>query len=140
MLTELQEAFCQAYTGVCQGNATVAYKMAGYTAKNQAVAQANGPTLLKKKEVQARIKELREKQKDDPNILTPKQMQQFLTYVVRLVMEDARIPPPTIAEGLKAMEMLARMQGLFLQKQQVSFMNAPPVVIRDDLAERKKAK
>ena len=87
MLTELQEAFCQAYTGVCQGNATVAYKMAGYTAKNQAVAQANGPTLLKKKEVQARIKELREKQKDDPNILTPKQMQQFLTYVVRLVME-----------------------------------------------------
>ena len=108
-LTLKQEAFCLAYTGVCAGNATAAYKMAGYHVSSDNVAGVNGNNCLKKPAIQARIRAIQQ--------------------------EAADGKAPSLHAALKALELLCKMQGLFLQRQEVSFTQAVPVVIQDDIKE-----
>lgn len=75
-----QEAFCLHYAKT--GNATEAYKEAGYTAKSAGAIYANANRLLKNDKVQARLKELADEIASD-KIASIKEIQEYLTSVMR---------------------------------------------------------
>ena len=75
-----QEAFCLHYART--GNATEAYKEAGYAAKSERAVYANANRLLKNDRVQARLKELADEIASD-KIAGIKEIQEYLTSVMR---------------------------------------------------------
>lgn len=75
-----QEAFCLHYAKT--GNATEAYKEAGYAAKSEGAIYANANRLLKNDKVQARLKELADEIASD-KIASIKEIQEYLTSVMR---------------------------------------------------------
>ena len=88
-LTLKQEAFCLAYTGVCAGNATAAYKMAGYHVSSDNVAGVNGNNCLKKPAIQARIRAIQQEAAKNSKVMMPQQMQEVsFTQAVPVVIQD----------------------------------------------------
>lgn len=75
-----QEAFCLHYAKT--GNATEAYKEAGYVAKTERAVYANANRLLKNDKVQARLKELADEIASD-KIASIREIQEYLTSVMR---------------------------------------------------------
>lgn len=75
-----QEAFCLHYAKT--GNATEAYKEAGYAAKSEGAIYAAANRLLKNDKVQARLKELADEIASD-KIASIKEIQEYLTSVMR---------------------------------------------------------
>ncbi len=75
-----QEAFCLHYAKT--GNATEAYKEAGYKVKTERAVYANANRLLKNDKVQARLKELADEIASD-KIASIKEIQEYLTSVMR---------------------------------------------------------
>ena len=75
-----QEAFCLHYAKT--GNATEAYKEAGYKVKTERSAYAASNKLLKNVKVQARLKELADEIASD-KIASIKEIQEYLTSVMR---------------------------------------------------------
>ena len=75
-----QEAFCLHYAKT--GNATEAYKAAGYTAKTEGAIYANANRLIKNDKVQARLKELADEIASE-KIASIKEIQEYLTSVMR---------------------------------------------------------
>lgn len=75
-----QEAFCLHYAKT--GNATEAYKQAGYAAKTDTAIYSNANRLLKNDKVQARLKELADEIASD-KIASIKEIQEYLTSVMR---------------------------------------------------------
>lgn len=75
-----QEAFCLHYAKT--GNATEAYKEAGYKVKTERSAYAASNKLLKNVKVQERLKELAEEIASD-KIASIKEIQEYLTSVMR---------------------------------------------------------
>ena len=75
-----QEAFCLHYAKT--GNATEAYKEAGYAAKSEGAIYANANRLLKNDKVKARLKELADEIASD-KIASIKEIQEYLTSVMR---------------------------------------------------------
>ena len=132
MLNVKQEAFCLHYAKT--GNATEAYKKAGYDAKTANAIYANANRLLKKDKVQARLQELAAELASD-KIASIKEIQEVLTAILRsealeevVVTEssgdfctEARIikKKPNIKDVIKAGETLAKMQGGFDTKMQL---------------------
>ena len=74
------EAFCLHYAKT--GNASEAYKVAGYNAKTERAIYANANRLLKNDKVQARLQELAEEIASD-KIASIKEIQEYLTSVMR---------------------------------------------------------
>lgn len=127
-----QEAFCLHYAKT--GNATEAYKKAGYKANTDRAVYSNANRLLKNDKVQARLKELADELASD-KIASIREIQEYLTSVMRgqtkaqvVVVEgqgdgysEARTmeKAPDEKERLKAAETLAKMQGGFDTKMQV---------------------
>ena len=79
-LSVKQEAFCLHYAKT--GNATEAYKAAGYAAKTEGAVYACANRLLKNDKVQARLKELAEEIASD-KIASIREIQEYLTSVMR---------------------------------------------------------
>jgi phage terminase small subunit len=75
-----QEAFCLHYAKT--GNATEAYKEAGYAAKSEGAIYAAANRLLKNDKVKERLKELAEEIASD-KIASIKEIQEYLTSVMR---------------------------------------------------------
>lgn len=75
-----QEAFCLHYART--GNATEAYRTAGYNPKTEGSAYASANQLLKNPKVQERLKELAEEIASD-KIASIKEIQEYLTSVMR---------------------------------------------------------
>lgn len=75
-----QEAFCLHYAKT--GNATEAYKEAGYSPKTERSAYASSNQLLKNPKVQERLKELAAEIASD-KIASIKEIQEYLTAVMR---------------------------------------------------------
>ena len=107
-LTPKQKAFCEFYAG--SGNASEAARMAGYSAKS---AYATGHENLKKHEVVEYIKSLT-KAMSDERIATATERQRFWTAIMRGQM------PEVESLQIKASEILARAQGDFIQKVEVT--------------------
>ena len=124
-----QEAFCLHYAKT--GNATEAYKKAGYEAKTDNAIYANANRLLKNDKVKARLQELAEEIASN-KIANVKEVQERLSAILRLEqleevvvtegcgdgISTARIveKKPALKDVIKAAETLAKMQGGFDNK------------------------
>ena len=129
MLSPLREAFCIAYAQC--GNATQAYKQAGYKVKTDSTAPVHGSKLLTNADIQARLQEIHEKIESE-KIMGPKEMQERLTAIARQTARDPSDKAPDYKDALKAMDQLARMSGSYAaDKLEVS--GELPVVLRDDI-------
>lgn len=130
-LTSQQELFAQ---NIAKGmNNVDAYVNAGYKAKSNKAIRVGSTRLRQSAKIQARLRELAEESRA-PNILDRQRIQAKLTeFALRIPQSDDVVP--TVNEAIKAMEMLGRLQGLFIDKQQLEVKGALPVVISNDVTE-----
>ena len=137
-LSPNQEAFCLAYSA--SGNATEAYKIAGYNVKDDNSAAASSARLLRNVNIQRRLGEIAQ-EVNSKKIMDTKEIQERLSEIGRqeateeYITMDGMIMSKHVSakEALKAMELLGKMQGAFLDRSQVELSGAIPVVIRDDI-------
>lgn len=142
-LNPCQKAFVDAYC-LCP-NASQAAIKAGYSVKT---AGSQGNRLLKNEKVRKAI-DTRMKAMQDKSIADTKEILKYITSVMRgeqsdiVVMNIGKGNGVTTAEKvstkvaekerLKAAEMLAKVNGLFLNRQELELTSAIPVVICDDI-------
>ena len=126
------EAFCLHYAKT--GNASEAYKKAGYNAKTEGSVYANANRLLKNDKVKARLKELADELAGE-KIASIKEVQERLTSILRGEIQEEQVVvegcgdgyseakvikrQPQLKDIIKAGETLAKMQGGFDSKVQV---------------------
>ena len=120
MMQRLQENFCVEF--VRCGNATEAYKNAGYKVRSDNTAAVCAAKLLRNAKVQSRIAELRE-ELDSHKIMDAAERRELLTQFARD--EDTAKP-----DRLKAMDLLNKMDGVYINKTQVSGADGAPLVFR----------
>lgn len=142
-LSILQEKFCLEYAA--SGNATDAYKKAGYKTNSEKASNANAARLLRLPKIQQRLQELAA-ELATPKIANIQEIQEFLTSVMRREQEEEEIVSAgdyadkmerktPITAAIKAAETLAKMQGAF--KTDINITGALPVIIsgEDDIAD-----
>lgn len=120
MLQRLQENFCVEF--VRCGNATEAYKNAGYKPRSDKVAGTAAARLLGNVGIQKRIEELR-REMDSHKIMDAAERRELLT-------QFARDEETGKADRLKAMDLLNKMDGIYINKTQVSGIDGAPLVFR----------
>jgi len=119
-LRQLMENFCVEFVS---GNSNAdAYIKAGYKVKSKKAAAACAAKLLKKANIQARIAELR-KEFASCKIMDAAERRELLTQFARD--EEAAKP-----DRLKAMDLLNKMDGVYINKTQVSGADGAPLVFR----------
>lgn len=140
-LTGKQEKFCQLFAAT--GNATRSYIDAGYTVKSQNAAGVQAHKLINKNDnVKKRLRELAEESKTKA-IADIQEMQEALTKIIREELDEevlmtvgegdgyssvvSRRKKAALKDRLKAIELLGKMQGGFLDKVEVS--GSVPVII-----------
>ena len=122
-MTELnikQEKFCLEYSR--NGNATEAYKLAGFKVKDDKVAGVNAARLLGNASIQARLKELSQEIKSS-KIANTVECQELLTEIAR----DTEI---YAKDRVAALNTLLKAQGAFSQN--VNLIGAVPVVFNGE--------
>ena len=137
-LSPKQEAFCLAYAA--SGNATQAYKAAGYKVKDDNSAAAGAVQLLRNIKVKRRLQEIAD-EVQSKRIMDITEIQERLSDIGRqetteeyITMEGIRMEKRVAAkDALKAMELLGKMHGAFVDRSQVELSGAVPVVIKDDI-------
>lgn len=138
MLNPKQEKFCVEYLKT--GNATQAYKSAGYQSKSYQAAQANSARLLADEKIQARLDELSAKIEKE-NIADISEIQAGLTKIFRgqeftaVMTKEGEVVnlPVSCKDRLKAAEILCKTHGAFLTRQELNIAETIPVVIHDDI-------
>ena len=121
-MTARQERFCQEYAKT--GNATLSAINAGYSEKT---ANEQGSRLLANVKIQQRIRELQGEIKND-NIMGAREMQEVLTSIIKQESQEEVIvvegcgdgiseavtkkKRPSQADRIKAIQLLAKMQGV----------------------------
>ena len=137
-LNPRQERFCNEYAKT--GNATAAYKSAGFQSKTNESAQANSARLLADERIQERLRELSEELKAE-TIADVKELQEGLTQIFRgqattpLMTKDGEVVqvPVSAKDRLKAAELLCKTHGAFLTRQELNISESVPIVIRDNI-------
>lgn len=146
-LTPKQEKFCQLYAAT--GNATQSFRDAGYSVKSQNAAGVRAHSLLKNNSnVQERLRTLAEETKTEA-IANIREMQSVLTKIIREELDEEKLMSEGYGEGitriiskrqkaalkdrLKAIELLGKMQGAFVDKVQID--TAEQVTFVEDLSE-----
>ena len=122
-MTELnikQEKFCLEYSR--SGNATAAYKLAGYKVKDDNSAAVGAQQLLRNIKIQARLKELSQEVASS-KIANTAECQELLTEIAR----NKKIFPK---DRVAALNTLLKAQGAFSQN--VNIIGAVPVVFADE--------
>ena len=141
-LSEKQKRFIDYY--IQSGNATQAAKLAGYSAKT---AYATGVENLRKPQIQAAVQS-RLAQLESERIAKDKEVLEYITAVMRGETTEEVVVNVGTGKGytraekvtaqvsakdrLKAAEMLAKVKGMFITRQEVDLQGVVPVVIRDD--------
>jgi len=116
----LQEKFCIEF--VRCGNATEAYKRAGYKARSDKVAGTAAARLLGNVGIQQRIVEL-QSEMDSHKIMDAAERRELLTRF-------ARDENTGKADRLKAMDLLNKMDGVYINKTQISGIDGAPITFR----------
>lgn len=120
MMQRLQENFCVEF--VRCGNATEAYKRAGYKPRSDKVAGTAAARLLGNVGIQKRIEELR-RELDSHKIMDAVERRELLT-------QFARDEETAKSDRLKAMDLLNKMDGVYINKTQVSGADGGPLTFR----------
>ena len=119
-MQQLMENFCLEI--VQSGNGTEAYKKAGYKVKSDNAAAVGAAKLLRKAKVQQRIAELRSEM-DSRKIMDAVERRELLT-------QFARDEETAKTDRLKAMDLLNKMDGVYINKTQVSGADGAPLTFR----------
>ena len=143
-MTPKQKRFCLEYAN--SGNATESAIKAGYSQKT---AYSIGQENLKKPELQKFLQELAD-QIASAKIATAKEMQEVLTSIIRQELDEevivvegcgdgiseavTKTKRPSTRDAIKAIETLAKMQGIFDTKTNVNLV-IPVFGGEDDLEE-----
>lgn len=136
MLNPRQEKFCIEYQRT--GNATQAYKKV-YGVDDSA-AQAAASRLLASADVQKYLRKLSE-QTESESIADRQELQETATAILRGQIKSVALDrngdlielPTALKDRLKAIELLAKLQGLFVSKQELEITNTAPIIIKDDI-------
>lgn len=113
-----QEAFCRAYAGEAQGNATEAAKLAGYAVDSAGVA---GHRLLKLAKIQTRISALREEVQRTPGALTLEEW--------HILVADLARNAPKDADRAKGLDMAGRAFGVYSEKREHTGPGGLPIAM-----------
>lgn len=135
-LTTRQEKFIEEYLQT--GNATQAYQAAFVGCKSDS-ARASASALLRNASVQARLAELQSAVTNE-KILTAVEIQTLLSAIGRReVMETLYLPngeqvqrPVSVKDSIAALQTLAKIQGLYINRAEVEF-SGTPIIIKDDM-------
>jgi phage terminase small subunit len=119
-MQRLQEKFCVEF--VRCGNATEAYKRAGYKAKTDKAASTVAARLLGNVGIQQRIEELR-REMDSRKIMDAAERRELLT-------QFARDEETGKTDRLRAVDLLNKMDGVYINKTQVSGVDGAPLTFR----------
>ena len=111
-LSVRQEKFCLEYAK--SGNATEAYKLAGYQPKSEKAAGASAARMLGNVSVQARLQEL-QREMATPKIADAKEIQEGLTALFRTAIDNGDAFAAT-----KTAEIINKMQGAYVSKVELS--------------------
>ena len=122
-LTERQRRFVEAYVGKAEGNATEAARLAGYSGDDAQLA-VRGSEAVRNRNIAAAIEEAR-KPRTRRAILTREQRQELLTEFATDVTVEHR-------DRLKAIEVLGKMQGDFIERREVKHEGATVQVYLPD--------
>lgn len=120
ILRRLQEKFCIEF--VRCGNATEAYKRAGYKVKSDKVAGVCATKLLGHARIQAHIAKLR-RELDSHKIMDAAERRELLTRF-------ARDEDTGKTDRLRAMDLLNKMDGVYINKTQISGIDGAPITFR----------
>lgn len=115
-----QKAFAEAYAQT--GNAAQSYVAAGYKASSASVAASCGKKLLMRPDIADEIKLIADRLTTD-RIMKATDCQVWLTGIINN-------PDERTSDRLKAMDILCKTQGTYIQKLQVT---AGAIFIRDEL-------
>ena len=137
MLNIQQEKFCIEFVSN-GGNGQQAYQAVYKSDAN--TARVNASRLLKKPEVQERLKELQAEQNSE-KILSAQELKERLSAIARReTYETIYLPngkkiekPVSTRDALRAMETLAKVSGWFVNKSEVDLKGNVPIVIVDDI-------
>lgn len=137
MLNPKQERFCIEY--LKSGHASSAYK-AAFGIDNDGTARANSSRLLKSAAIQKRLSELQAEINSD-KIVSAQEVQERLSAIARReVYETLTLPTgqqvqkqTSIRDATRALELLARISGMFVTRQEIDINGSMPVVIRNDI-------
>lgn len=119
-MQRLQEKFCIEF--VRCGNATEAYKRAGYKARSDKVAGTAAARLLGNVRIQQRIVEL-QSEMDSHKIMDAAERRELLTRF-------ARDEDTGKTDRLRAMDLLNKMDGVYINKTQISGVDGAPITFR----------
>ena len=119
-MRQLMENFCLEI--VQSGNGTEAYKKAGYKVKSDNAAAVGAAKLLRKAKVQQRIAELR-REMDSRKIMDAAERRELLTRF-------ARDEDTGKTDRLRAMDLLNKMDGVYINKTQISGIDGAPITFR----------
>lgn len=120
-LTVKQEKFCLEYAK--SGNAVQSYISAYEKNNSYSCAGVESHRLLKNPKIKARLKELYELQNAE-KIMQAEEIQTTLTEIART---------GSIKDRLKAIDILCKMGGLYISKQELEITNSIPIVIKDNV-------
>jgi len=119
-MNERREKFCVEF--VRCGNATEAYRAAGYKPKSAHAAEVLGSNLLRIIEVQRRIAELRGKLEDE-KIMDAAERRRILTDIARDKKGNTKC-------RIMAIDTMNKMDGVYIQKTQLSGTDGGPLSFR----------
>lgn len=137
MKNSMKERFCVEY--IASGNGKASYKSA-FGVTNDGTARVNASKLLKNPEVQARLAEL-QAEIVSAKICAATEIQERLSSVARRELYETVTLPTgqqvqkqtTIRDSVKALELLAKINGMFVSKAELDISATVPVVIKDDI-------
>ena len=118
MLNVKQEKFCVEYARC--GNATEAYKTAGYVATGES-ARRNASRMLTKADIQKRLAEITAEMAK-PVIMNAEERQAMLTSIVKNAFGDC-----DYNSACKAMDILNKMQGSYVNKLEIGGPDGGPI-------------
>ena len=132
-LNPKQEKFCCEF--VKSGNAGGSYQKI-YGTSSSATAATNANRLLKNADIQSRLKEIQDEIASE-KIMNAREIQERLTAIGRGEVDEEIITAngerirkqAAIRDKLKAIELLCRIQGLFINRSEVDLKTATPIVI-----------
>lgn len=136
MMTPKQERFCVEYLST--GNAAEAYQRAYGGGRDSARTKASA--LLRKANIQARLSELQAEVVSE-KILTATEIQERLSSIARRELYETITLPngeqvqkqTSIKDSCRALELLAKVNGMFITRQEVDIKSLVPVTILDDI-------